>query len=145
MPHTDQLVTIVDYVKAKMETNAVALGLVDVYYGDQNLIPQTPAVAVEGLAKVRNLREGTTSHRTFNTFRVLLMVYLSRLDNNETTQRDVELKAEAIEALLHDDVTMGGNVIHGFVTDIEPGRAMRSNVLLRAARMVWQGQTLTRL
>lgn len=145
MPHTDSLVAVTDYIKALMVSNAATLGLADVFYGDQNLIPQTPAVCVEGMLKDRKIPEGTTSHRTFNQMSVLLMVYHSEMDSNEATQRDVELLAESIESLLHNDVTMGGNVIHGYVVQLEPGRAMRNRVLLRSARMVWQGQTLTRL
>ena len=143
MVHTDSLVAVVDAQIALLKDNAGLLGLQAVYYGDQNLINTVPCVTVEGADKSRDLQ--TTSERTRNVLRTLMMVYYSRMQPLEETQRDVEVLAEQVEALLHEDRTLGGLVIHGFVSSIEPGYARRDRVLLRVARIVWQGTTLTRL
>jgi hypothetical protein len=141
--HTDSIVVVVDYMIDKFKSNAGALGLKEVFYGDQELIPATPAITVEGQRKTRELE--TTSHRTMNNIGVTMMLYHSGMQDTQVTQRDVEVLAEQVEALLHQDVVLGGLVIHGHVVEIEPGYADRSRVLLRAARIVWRGRTLTRL
>ena len=143
MAIADRLSTVADYINTLLNTNKVTLGLQDVFYGDQEKIPRTPAVAVETGVYTRELSGIGGKGRTDNKFTVYILVYNNRIRDEQLNRKDVLTLSEAIMDVLHSDVTMGGNVIHGHVTAIEPGYAIRQNVLMRMARITWEGLTKT--
>lgn len=116
-----------------------SLGLQDVFYGDQELIPRTPAVAVETGIFTRQL-DGIP-YRTKNVFRIYLLVYFAKVQDVQVTRLQCDQKAEQIMRTLHQNKTMGGLVISGHVTAIEPGYTYRGRALMRSARITWEGLT----
>ena len=146
MPNTDSLYTVTKAIQTLLQANYVALELdrpEDVTYGDQDKIPRTPFLCVESGPKTRTIDGKGASGRTENNFTVFIMCYISNIRSVQENREDADLFAEQIEALLHSDVQLGGIVIHGFVTSIEPGYATRSGALMRVARITWQGLTKT--
>jgi hypothetical protein len=121
----------------------VALGLQDVWYGDQEMVPRTPAVAVEPGSKARVI--AGTSRSTENRLTVYLMVYVAKIQDVQATRKTTDQIAEAIEVHLHNDPTLGGLVIFSMVSSVESGYAIRGGTLMRSARMTWEGLSKTRI
>ena len=143
MSLTDSLVTVVDAVVAKLEAAADDLGLTDVFYGDQELIPRSPAACVETGTKDRSLRGAT--RRTDNAFTVYVLVYHSEVRSPQSNRRDADVLAESIETLLHQDKTLGGLVTHCYVTRLESGYSRKQNALLRSSRLTFVGENVLQL
>lgn len=121
-------------------TNRNELGLEEVYYGDQNLIGNTPSVAVEPGPFSRTLEGGGVGGkgRTENITTVFFLIYIARLDGKQDLRRELDVLSESIVDKLHEDMTAGGSVIHGYVTAIDPGYAKRGSLML-ASRLTWRG------
>lgn len=142
MTITGSLVTVADALTAKLVANKESLGIEDVFYGDQNLIPRSPAVCVETGNKARALAGAT--RRTDNIFVVYILVYHSEIRSPQSNRRAADALAESIETLIHQDPTLGGLVTHGYVTSVEPGYVDRPNTM-RACRITYEGQSRTLL
>jgi hypothetical protein len=128
-----------DIVTAAKET----LGIEQVFYGDQDLIGATPAVAVETGPLTQTL--AGVSYRTENTFVVFFLVYHGELRNKQATKKACEELAEAIRTEVNANLTLDGLVLQGNVTNIEPGYAIRSNTMMRTTRISWTGISKTRI
>lgn len=143
MPHTQSLETVTQAFVDLLNLNKVTLGLTDVWYGDQEMIPRTPAAAVESGQKTRELSGAPDV--TTNRFTVFILVYMAKIQDVQTTRKAADQLAESIEALVHQDNTLGGLVIFGMCTSVEPGYAIRGGTLMRAARITWEGFTKLRM
>jgi len=144
MPNTDSYVTISQYIKDLLANNTT-LGLQDVWYGDQQLVPRVPAAAVEPGTLRRSLGGVSPGGVTENYIAVYVMVYHAGIKDTQTTKKECDEHAEKIITALHADLTMGGLVIHGFCTEVDPGYATRGGELFFATRIQWEGLTKTRL
>lgn len=140
---TDRVSVVADYIYDLLIANKATLTLNDVFYGDQEKIAKSRSVAVESGPLTRTLAGAGTSGRTLNELTVYVIVYVSGIRDNQTVRKEADELAESIMDLLHTDPQMGGNVIHGWVRSIEPGYAIRSGALMRAARVTWTGQSKT--
>jgi hypothetical protein len=78
-----------------------------------------------------------------NDFTVYLMVYHTKLQDEQMTRLQCEQHAEDIVALLHTDKQMGGLVFAGWVTAVDPGFAVRNNAMMRVSRITWLGKSKT--
>lgn len=110
-------------------------GVYDVYYGDQVNVPRTPAICVEPAAMRRELQGASNPPRMLNSFNVLIMVYLQELGGIQKLNKDKDLLLDKIQDALHADYTLGGKVLFGYCSDIDPGYAVRSNVLMRCGKI----------
>jgi hypothetical protein len=112
-----------------------------VYYGGQDLIPTYPSIAVEGGRKLREL----VATRTFNvSLQATIYIYHGKVQESTITNEEVDVLSEQVEDLLHGNLTMDGLVIFGYVRRIDPGVALRSDVMLRTTRMIWQADSRER-
>lgn len=154
MALADRISPVTDAVRNIVIQNAPDLGIsespgntlgggYDIYWPDQQKIPRTPCVCIDSGDYQRTLTGIGGKGRTDNTFVVVLMCYLCKVQDIQLTEQSVEDFAEGIMDALHADVTLGGVVTHGFVTRIEPGYASRANTLYRTARVTWEGLTKT--
>jgi hypothetical protein len=110
-------------------------GLQAVYLSDQELVPAFPSASVEAPTKRRTIK----ATRQFKvTFRIPILIYHGPLKSTTTVQSEVMATAESVENLLHADFTLGGRVLFGYVTSIEPGVVVRSSAVLRSSRLVWE-------
>ena len=141
--NTDSIATVSAYQLQLLKDNANTLGIQDVFDGDQKLIPRTPAVCIVMGSKFRRLAGAPL--RTDNNFTMHFMVYHSRIQDVQSNYRDVVILAEAIERVLHGDLQMGGYIVQGWVTAVEPGLSVKEDgkSLLRSARITWEGLTRT--
>ncbi len=143
MPNTDSLIDVADQLKILLEQYQTTLGIADVYYGDQVLVPRTPTVCVEPLEKVREL--AGVSDRTENTIQVGIMIYHGQVTSSQITRRECDVFAEQVEKVLHLDRQLGGLLIYGFCNRLESGYAERNGALMFSSRLTYQGLTKTRL
>lgn len=140
---TDKLVAVTDALIARLETAKPTYGIHDVWYGEEALIPRTPALSVTPSSKARELTE--TGMMAMNRFSIAVVIYHSRLDDPQVTRRECDILAEEIEQFIHEDRRLGGLLIHSHIESVEPGFAARGKVTLRATRLSWTGLTKTRI
>lgn len=148
---TDSLDAVAQFLMDKIVTNADTLRTSDnivvnpefVYYGDQNKIPGTPAVCIEPNNRGRTLQG--VSYRTDNEFLVFIMVYVSRVQDEQLSRKQAQQLSEAIEALIHKDAQLGGLLIHGFCELNESGYTFRNGTLFRTNRITYSGYSKTAL
>lgn len=140
---TDDFVVVADAVKAVLENAGNGLGFLDVYYGDQELIPRTPAATVEP-GGIRSELAGAPA-LALNNIPISIMIYHAGVKNTQVTRKECDQKAMLVRGVLHNDLHLGGLVIHGYCTNIESGYAQRSNTLFRATRITWEGTSKVRL
>jgi len=119
-------------------------------YGDQNRIATTPTLCVESGPTGRVLAGVGGNGRTENNHTCWLILYYAKVDTNQDTKKESEQTAEAIAAYLDQNVRLersgdGGIVIHGYVSNIEPGYRLRNEgkTLMHAVRLTWTGKSKT--
>jgi hypothetical protein len=116
--------------------SADELAIKGVFYGYQQLIPEFPAISVESGRKARG---GNSTHRFEITFSVLMMLEHGKIQSTEINKKESEELSELVEAKLHEDLTLGGLVIFGYVASIDPGVRFRESEMIRATRLTWNG------
>jgi hypothetical protein len=144
-PNTDSSEVVANYIYTKLNdpTNKANLGLVDVWYGDQDLLPHTPAACVAPGNKQRQFQGAT--FRTLNTFETYILVYYGKIQDVQANLHSVTLLADNIETLVHSDLLLGGNVFSVLCTQNEPGMISKAGALLMGARMTFESQSKTTL
>lgn len=146
LANTDLATVLAEYIQNLIIDSKTALGLKEVYFGDQLNIPVTPVGVVMPGTKRRELAGVSgPGGRTLNALTVYIDILSSRVAPQETASKELFQLAEAVESFLHIDVTMGGLVIHGFVQEWDPGIAFMQNGQFRMVRMTWVGQSKTYL
>lgn len=129
---------VLDYIYDILNVQGGELGLLYVAYGDEDKVPKMPAaqVATGVLA-----REFHATHTFLNTFNIDILVYHGNLKatHAQRSKEDLEL-CSSIRALLHSDMTLGGNVIQGWVIQESPATIARPKApAVVGTRMTWQG------
>jgi hypothetical protein len=133
---SDSLVDVTEAIETYINGLKEELGILRVFYGDDTLIPETPAISIIPESKDRTLSD--TGHMSTITLKVGIVIYHSKLDSPSVTRKQCDELAELVEAKLHLDKKLGG-VIYGYVKSMEPGVATRRSVMLRATRLQWVG------
>lgn len=115
--------------------NDSTLGLVKVYYGETEGIPDIPAATVEVGTSSRSYNQ--TGLQTTREVPIVIVVYHAKVGDSQVIKKSLDQFAQAIENKLHEDNTLGGLVISGIVTSIEPGAAAVGKALFYAHRLTW--------
>lgn len=143
MALTDSIVVVAETMEQYISDNNGPFGFKKIWYGEDNLIPETPALNIVPVIKRREL--SGTGNTTDNTIELNMMVFHSRLDKPTVTRKECDELAEQLEALLHENKHLEGTVIYGYVRELEPGVATRNNVMMRATRLLWTSLSKTRI
>lgn len=126
-----------------LNDNVNKLGLQDVWFGDQHLLPRTPSACVI-VGNTQTQLVGA-ARRVEDNFEVLVIVYHCRNTDNQETELECNQRAEAVADLLNsqDNGKWSGLVLHGFVVGIEPGYANKGSAgspsWYKSSRITWQG------
>jgi hypothetical protein len=136
---SDSPVEIVEALMAVVEAAPGQLGFGAVYYGDQAVIPVTPALCVGMAGMDSELAVSRLDHELF----VYLLIYHGKIQDVQQNQKEADQLAEELRLLLHEDPQLGGRVIHGFVQRLESGYARRENSLMSMHRLTWFARTRT--
>jgi hypothetical protein len=134
------LLSTTDYILALLQNNA-DLGLQDVWFGDQELVPRMPAATVEPTGV--NSDMAGVAFRLENRLGIIVTIYYGGIQDIQTSQRDSIAYTEKVVSALHADITMGGNVIHGYCEQVEHGVSVKSGAMIYASRISWTGLTKT--
>lgn len=132
---------VLDHLYNLLVANKTSLGLGFVGYAEERLIPKYPAVQVAAEPLIRELH-GT--HQFKVTFNMSLWVYHAKLtDSHRVRTRNDLLTVTAIRNLLHANLTLGGNIIFGYVDSENPGvLASPKNDPVVGTRMTWTGTSV---
>ena len=126
------LYQVADALKTLIETNQVSLGIEEVYFGDQERIARHPSVCIEPNLQRNDIAGVATPMRLQRTHTVVILLYHSRFVDTQTQRRDCDALAAEIEELVHNNVTLGGLVIHAYVSSVESGYSRKEGII-RAA------------
>jgi hypothetical protein len=118
-----------------------ALGLADVFYGDQNKIPRTPAACIVPDVKRRELKGAPRGVE--NILSTYILVYVSKVDDVQKNEESAIVIGEAIETYLHQFRDLQGLVVHCYCSAIEPGYRTREGTQFRAVRLTFEGLSKT--
>lgn len=134
----DSIPAQVNFLKDKIVAAQANLGISDVFYGDQERIPRTPAVCIEPGEKTRDLNGAP--RRVMTEVTTYILIYHNPVTSTETIREQDDNLAEAVEALIHADPQFrdaDGNaqVIDSLVSRIESGYQQKRGALYRASRL----------
>jgi len=130
---------VLDYLHEKIEDNKAQLGIRYVSYGDDDLLPEYPAVVLSAERPLHREEHATRQFRV--TFGCDLWVFHANMavSRQVRTKEDIEL-ATGVRKLLHADKTLGGHIIFGFVETENPVRLRRADQPMAiATQLVWTG------
>ena len=130
--------TVTQSVIDRLRTNQDVTGLAEVYYGDPGAIPVYPAAVVEPMPKTRDL---VGTHRFEINFLTVITIIAGRVDDPNIIRKEVQQQAEVVEKVLMDDPYYNNTLIFSYVTRLEPGQLLRSDVMHRAVRLLWTAQS----
>jgi hypothetical protein len=146
MPHTSRSTVVAKAIYTLLSGRKVELGIDEVYYGDHNNIPVGKAITVTPGNKRRELAGVSgPGGRGMNNMEILLLVYFSILDDEASARYAVDLTAENVEDILHEDTTLNGIIIHGFVSDWIPGVIHKPGSQFRVVQLNYQAKTKTNI
>jgi len=132
------------YARYTDPTLAASLGFdpANVFKGDQLKIRAFPTLCIEPGPKRRNMYGAQRQMETRVT--LLFIIYVGKVQDPETNQAQATTYGELIEADLHEHAQVGGNAIHSYVTELDPGYATRAGDVLRACRLTFdiEGQEI---
>jgi hypothetical protein len=130
---------VVEYLSAKLVTEATALGIGYVGKYDERKTPRYPAVVVSAGPIDKSIH----GSRTFNIeIRSFIWVYHAKatLTHAERSLADLALATSIVESL-EADITMGGNVIHSYIETETPGvlqpRSQKSDLVIGTRLAHW--------
>lgn len=143
MPYVSAIYEVTDVIIDLMKDKAGELGLRFVGSYDEKRLPRYPAVVVSPGMRTKSLDDRVS---TFIVgFSVDLWVYHGnmKMPHRVRTRADLVLVRE-IEKVLEADLSLGGNVVQGFVVDETPG-AFQANSpkseVIAGTRMRWVGSS----
>jgi hypothetical protein len=132
-----------DKVLNLLDTNKGLFDVADVWLGDQQLLPRTPAACVVVGNTAVDL--AGAPRRVNDTYNLTINVYHTKITDNQEVERQCNQRAEAIRRFLdnYDSGRLDGLVIDSMVTLIEPGFANRgagTPSWYKTSRINWQGR-----
>lgn len=137
MPITD-LDGAVQAVTDLITTNAVALGLRTVSYGPQGLNPKYPVAQVAGDFLQRELHTTGYFRNTYFVY-IYVMHGNMKISQQQRTKADLQLVRDIVRKL-HQNKSMGGELIHSFVSSEQPGRLVGpQGNMIYGTRLTWEG------
>ena len=128
---------LVDLLRTNWETIETP-SETDIYYGDQNRYPRFPSLSVVNIGTDRPLYQ--TGLQMQVEFQAYVLVYHAIIGSESDLKKKCDERSEIVVGVIESDRKLGGLVVHGHVTRMEPGVASRGD-LLTATRLTWEGQS----
>lgn len=114
-----------------------SLGLSKVYYGETAGIPQVPSASVEAGPSERQFTQ--TGLQTTRNLQIIIVIYHGKVADTQIIKKELDDFVQSVENKLNEDSTLGGLVISGLVTSIEPGVSAVEKSQFFAHRLTWEG------
>jgi hypothetical protein len=137
------LYEVAQYLEDLLQEYSRALDLKDVFYGDQDRIPRSPAACIEPGDKRRELAGIGRATKVVMT--CYIIIYHGEVTTVRDNRRENDLLAERVETIIHSKPTMDDKVIDSLVTSIESGYQLKTRTLFRATRLTIEAQAKTLL
>ena len=140
------MTTLVDVgmaLRSKIESVAVVNKIKRVDYGDVDRVTESIQVCVEPETKRTSLR--TVGMGVTREFRVYVFIYFAFVTNPEYNREFCDRLAEVLEGEISKDLTLGGLVINGVVTEVASGQSRKDGIAVRANRLTFEGMVTDRL
>jgi len=141
MPYFTEPEQIIDHVYNLINNDKAAIGLGFIGYSDERILPKYPAAVVSlGVPVTRELY----ATQTFQlTFQIQVVVYHARVTTSHKTRTKEDMQIAArVREKLHEDYSLGGGVIFGFVTSERPGIvANEKGQAVVATVITWSGSS----
>ena len=140
------MTTLVDVgmaLRSKIESVAVVNKIKRVDYGDVDRVTESIQVCVEPETKRTSLR--TVGMGVTREFRVYVFIYFAFVTNPEYNREFCDQLAEVLEGEISKDLTLGGLVINGMVTEVASGQSRKDGIAVRANRLTFEGMVTDRL
>jgi hypothetical protein len=137
------ILQVLDYLYERLDNNKVALGLRYVAYGDEQLLPHYPAAVLAAEKPLERRHHGTRQFHV--TFGCDIFVFHANLSASHRvrTREDIEL-AQAVRKFVHDDFSLGGHIIFGYIEMESPGIVTRAigqkSEMVVTTRLSWTGE-----
>lgn len=146
MAHTDKGTVVALAIVDLLTANKDSLGLDQVYYGDQINLPNAKCAAVRPGRKTRD-RAGVAGPggRMMNNMPIIINVYNSAVGSEGNERLAVDQLAEAIEDLLHQDITLGGITLDGYVSEFDTEPNFRTGSMFRVVQLTYSARSKTNL
>jgi hypothetical protein len=80
-----------------------------------------------------------------NYLPIIINVYNSQVTDEANGRLAVDQLAEAIEDLLHQDITLGGVVLDGYVSEFDPDPIFRQGSMFRVVQLTYLARSKTNL
>lgn len=137
---------VIDHIYGLLDDNKADLGIKYIARIDENLLPEYPALLIN-LAPVNRELHATQMFRV--VWHLDIWVFHAELTVGKAirSRQDIEL-ATRVRRLLHENRTLDGHIVHGFVNGEYPGESTRvvgskvSSVV--TTRLTWQGENRVR-
>jgi hypothetical protein len=144
---SDSTLEIADRFLEILTAQKVALGIQDVWFGDQLMIPRTPALCVEPGVERRSLNG--VPDMTQMLIDTTIFLYHSVVGSEQQqARRNCIQFAKDVQHYLHVNHTRLYNAaatqqltIHGWCTDFDPQYRYRQGTLHNAVQMTWTSLT----
>lgn len=138
------IIQVLDYLHNRIDNNKTELGLKYITYGDEQLLPEYPALVLTAERPTNTELHATRQYR--RVFYADLWVFHARLSTSRRvrTREDIEL-ARRLEVFLNADRTCDGHVIQCWVESMQPivigtsVSSQKANAVI-GTRLMWQGQ-----
>jgi len=145
---TDDNEVVASYIFNLIKTNASALGLKTVLYGDHDLIPHTPAVCVVP-GPESTIYNGVGGRPVMITFETYALVIYNKLQDIQANLHSCGTLATQVKRLVHTDPMLGippnQLVIDCMCTDNEPGIVIKGGQLSPANRLTFSSRSKVRI
>jgi len=152
MTHAKMPSEVANRIYDILVANKVALYGADamLFYGDQDRIPVSPTICVEAGTVERPIAGAMGPQgRVENAFTTYILIYYARVQDVETTKREMEAIAEATATYLDNNprLTLTGDdkLIHGYCRTIDHGYARKNGTLMFGSRLTHTGKTKMQL
>lgn len=135
-----------EYKITQFCTNHTSLtpALWSVFYGDQEKLPKRLTICVEPNIKRNSLRNATRG--ITREYELYVIVYYTNLNEGGIfSRKGADKFAEEIEAELNNDSSLGGRLMHCYVTEVASGYSNKEGTVVKAARLTFAGEVTDRL
>lgn len=157
-PMPDSALAIAERFYQICLTNRFELGFYGgVYFGDQVMLPGTPALCIEPGTLKQDLV--SASNRTQNDIDTYFLVYHAPISEKQNARREAIAVAENLKRFLHRNhlrlytapATIGGLeqdlnrqlTVHGHCVETDPGYQFKQGTLYNAVQMTWRSLSKT--
>lgn len=134
---------VLDHIHTLIDNNKASLGLRFVAYQDEELLPEYPAALVT--MELPIAREQHATQMFLLRFNVDIWVFHARMSVGKAirSRQDIEL-ATNVRKLLHQNYTLDGHIVFGYVAAETPGATVRAterrSAQVLTTRLMWTGQ-----